>query len=107
MRHPARSATVVLVALTTIGAAAQTKLQCADNPTSMRNVSTDANGAVLATTNYTCSFSRAALAINCEASTSQVTGGIKQTTRTTYASVDDFVDQFTVTPHLQRQQKME
>ena len=102
-----RASVFVGIALATTSLTAQTRLQCADNPTSMTNVSTDANGAVLSRSDYTCSFNRGELAINCQVSTSQSTGGIQQTTRTTYASVDDFVDQYTVTPHLQRQQKME
>lgn len=107
MSQPIHVVGIALLVIANVGAVAQTKLQCADSATSMKNVSTDATGIVLATTTYTCAFDRVAVAVNCEASTIQQGGKLLQTTKTKYASIGDYIDQFVVTPHLQLMQKFE
>jgi len=106
MSQPVYVVGIALLVIANVGAAAQTKLQCADSATSMKNVSTDAKGNVLSTTFYTCAFDKAAVAINCDISTTQPRKML-QTTKTIYATIGDFVDQFVVTPHLQLMQKFE
>ncbi len=108
MRYPIRSASLVLIAVTSVGAAAQAKLECADSATSMKNVSTNAAGTVLATSNYTCSFNRSAVTVTCQVS-SDLPGGskIQQATTTTYASIDDYISQFAVVPPVSRLQRLQ
>jgi len=100
-----RSIGLVLVAIVTAKASAQSPPSCVELGTAMKNVSTTRLGDTVSV--YACSFDRATVSQKCTVNTSLSTGlKISQTSTQSWASVDDLIAQYTIVPPLNYSQRL-
>src|SRR6187399_3120403 len=106
LRRPSGLLVAAAIAVLATGSASgQSKPKCIDLPTSYHHDVTGPGGG--GTTDYTCRFDKVALTDACQVRSKSSVGVLDHATVTTYASLDDLIDQAAMIPGVQLAAKMQ